>query len=38
MPVRDVAHYEMATASETRYYTFWLTDDGRVIDFVSYPD
>jgi hypothetical protein len=26
------------TGSETRYYTFWLTADGRVADVISYSD
>ena len=31
-----LVHYEMVTASETRYYTLWLTADGDVADFISY--
>jgi hypothetical protein len=38
VPVRELVHYEMVTASETRYYTFWLAADGRVINFISYAD
>jgi len=38
VPVREQVHYEMVTASETRYFSFWLGADGRVINFVSYPD
>jgi D-alanyl-D-alanine carboxypeptidase len=38
VPVSQLVHYEMVTASETRYYTFWLTSDGRVADFISYGD
>ena len=36
--IRELVHYEMVTASETRYYAFWLTADGHVADFTSYPD
>jgi len=38
VPVGKLVHYEMITASEKRYYTFWLTSDGRVADFISYTD
>jgi len=38
VPIREVVHYQMVTASETRYYTFWLTTDGHVADFISYAD
>jgi hypothetical protein len=33
-----IVHYEMVTGFKTRYYTFWLTAEGRVADFVSYSD
>ena len=36
--IRELVHYQMVTASETRYYTFWLTADGHVVDFTSYSD
>jgi CubicO group peptidase (beta-lactamase class C family) len=38
VPVSQLVHYQMLTTSETRYYTFWLTPDGRIADFISYPD
>ena len=38
VPVSRLVHYEMVTGSETRYYTFWLTADGRVADVISYSD
>jgi CubicO group peptidase (beta-lactamase class C family) len=38
VPVSQLVHYEMVTASETRYYTFWLSADGRVADFISYGE
>jgi D-alanyl-D-alanine carboxypeptidase len=38
VPVSRLAHYEMVTDSETRYYTFWLTADGRVADVISYSN
>jgi hypothetical protein len=28
-------HYRMRDAAQTRYYTFWLTPDGHIADFVS---
>lgn len=33
--VSRACHYRMLTGPETRYYTFWLTVDGRVADFTS---
>jgi CubicO group peptidase (beta-lactamase class C family) len=33
--VSRVCYYKMLTGAETRYYTFWLTGDGRVADFNS---
>jgi CubicO group peptidase (beta-lactamase class C family) len=38
VPIRELVHYQMVTASETRYYTFWLTADGRIANFTSYAD
>ena len=38
VPIRGLVHYQMVTASETRYDTFWLTADGRVADFTSYAE
>ncbi len=38
VPVSQLVHYQMITSSETRYYTFWLTPDGRIADFISYDD
>jgi len=38
VPIRELVHYEMITASEKRYYTFWLTADGHVADFISFSD
>lgn len=38
VPVSRLVHCEMVTASETRYYTFWLTPDGHVADFISYAE
>ena len=38
IPVSRLVHYEMATGTQTRYYTFWLTKDGRVADLISYTD
>jgi hypothetical protein len=31
-------YYRMLTGTETRYYTFWLTADGKVADFSSALD
>ena len=33
--VSRVCHYRLVNASETRYYSFWLTSNGRVADFWS---
>lgn len=33
--VSRVCHYRLVNASETRYYSFWLTDDGRITDIWS---
>jgi CubicO group peptidase (beta-lactamase class C family) len=30
-----LCYYRMRTSTQTRYYTFWLTADGRVADFNS---
>ena len=38
VPIRELVHYQMVTASETRYYTFWLAAGGRVANFTSYAD
>ena len=37
-PVVRRCYYRAINASETRYYTFWLTADGRVADFASTLD
>lgn len=36
--VSRACYYRMLTGSETRYYTFWLTADGRVAEFNSALD
>jgi hypothetical protein len=33
--VAQVCHYRAVTATETRYYSFWLASDGIVADFWS---
>jgi D-alanyl-D-alanine carboxypeptidase len=33
--VNRVCHYRVVNAAETRYYSFWLTSDGRVADVWS---
>jgi len=37
-PVRELVHYEIVISSGTRYCTFWLAADGRVIDFAVYEE
>jgi CubicO group peptidase (beta-lactamase class C family) len=34
-PIARVCHYRMVTGPETRYYSFWLTPEGRVAYFRS---
>jgi CubicO group peptidase (beta-lactamase class C family) len=34
--VARICHYKMLTGDETRYYVFWLSDDGRAADYTSY--
>ena len=34
-PVKRVCHYRLTTATDTRYYSFWLAADGRIIDIWS---
>jgi len=38
VPISRLVHYELITGPAARYYTFWLTRDGRVVDFISYVD
>jgi CubicO group peptidase (beta-lactamase class C family) len=33
--VQRICHYRGVNAAGTRYYSFWLADDGRVVDFWS---
>ena len=33
--VARVCHYRLVNADETRYFSFWLRDDGVVLDFWS---
>jgi hypothetical protein len=33
--VDRVCHYRLINATETRYYSFWLTSDARVADIWS---
>jgi hypothetical protein len=33
--VSRVCHYRLVSAEGTRYYSFWLTSDGRVATFLS---
>jgi hypothetical protein len=33
--IERLCYYRMRTSTQTRYYTFWLTADGRVADFNS---
>lgn len=35
IPVRRLAHYKMTGTKETRFYTFELTDDGKVASYRS---
>lgn len=33
--IKDICYYKMKSGSETYYYTFWMTAEGRVADFHS---
>jgi hypothetical protein len=35
VPVKDLCIYRLTTPSESRYYTFYLTSDGRVASYQS---
>jgi CubicO group peptidase (beta-lactamase class C family) len=35
VPVKDICFYRLTTPSESRYYTFYLTSDGRVASYQS---
>jgi D-alanyl-D-alanine carboxypeptidase len=35
-PVAHICYYKMLTGEETRYYIFWLREDGSVADYTSY--
>jgi len=36
--VKRVCHYRAVNAAGTRYYSFWLADDGRVVDLASFTE
>ena len=36
--VKRVCHYRLTTTASTRYYSFWLADDGRIIDIWSFTE
>lgn len=38
IPIARLDHYELVTESETRYYTFAVTDDERLADIRSYAE
>jgi hypothetical protein len=36
--ISQSCYYKMVTATETRYYIFRLTSDGKIADFISFTE